>query len=74
MAGQVYVHHYVSSTAFLLGSGAELRGQMTRQPVRLHMLALHGVVLRVATRCNALLHVTTHVNIAAPVSFAGTFA
>ncbi|KAK9842080.1 hypothetical protein WJX81_007607 [Elliptochloris bilobata] len=30
---EVYVHHYVSSTTFLLGSGAELRGQMTRQPL-----------------------------------------
>jgi hypothetical protein len=29
----VYVHHYVSSTTFLLGSGAELRGQMTREPL-----------------------------------------
>jgi len=27
------VHHYVSSTTFLLGSGAELRGQMTREPL-----------------------------------------
>ena len=34
VAGQVYVHHYVSSTTFLLGSGAELRGQMDRKPVR----------------------------------------
>ena len=41
--GQVYVHHYVSSTAFLLGSGAELRGQMTRQPVRVRVLLLHGI-------------------------------
>lgn len=34
---QMYVHHYVSSTTFLLGSGAELRGQMTREPVSLLM-------------------------------------
>ena len=27
------MHHYVSSTTFLLGSGAELRGQMTREPL-----------------------------------------
>ena len=31
---QVYVHHYVSSSAFLLGNGAELRGSFTRQPVK----------------------------------------
>ena len=37
---EVYVHHYVSSTTFLLGSGAELRGQMSRQPVRLCVLLL----------------------------------
>ena len=42
--GQVYVHHYVSSTTFLLGSGAELRGQMTRQPVRMRVLLLHALV------------------------------
>lgn len=27
------MHHYVSSSAFLLGNGAELRGSFTRQPV-----------------------------------------
>lgn len=31
---QVYVHHYVSSSAFLLGNGAELRGSFSRQPVK----------------------------------------
>ncbi|CAL5223582.1 g6118 [Coccomyxa viridis] len=30
----VYVHHYVSSSAFLLGNGAELRGSFSRQPVK----------------------------------------
>lgn len=30
---QVYVHHYVSSSKFILGNGAELRGSFTRQPL-----------------------------------------
>ena len=29
----VYVHHYVSSSKFILGSGAELRGSFHRQPL-----------------------------------------
>jgi hypothetical protein len=30
----VYVHHYVSSSKFILGNGAELRGSFTRKPVQ----------------------------------------
>ncbi len=30
---QVYVHHYVSSSKFILGNGAELRGSFTREPL-----------------------------------------
>jgi hypothetical protein len=30
---QVYVHHYVSSSKFILGSGAELRGSFHRKPL-----------------------------------------
>ncbi|EIE18154.1 hypothetical protein COCSUDRAFT_68383 [Coccomyxa subellipsoidea C-169] len=29
----VYVHHYVSSSKFILGSGAELRGSFSRKPL-----------------------------------------
>ena len=32
-AVQVYVHHYVSSSKFILGSGAELRGSFHRRPL-----------------------------------------
>lgn len=67
MAGQVYVHHYVSSTTFLLGSGAELRGQMTRQPVRVRMAALHGLMQFMATRCRMCHHVSV-------IMFASKFA
>jgi hypothetical protein len=38
---QVYVHHYVSSSAFLLGNGAELRGSFSRQPVK----APYGLII-----------------------------
>ncbi len=33
MRFQVYVHHYVSSSKFILGNGAELRGSFTRRPL-----------------------------------------
>ena len=32
---QVYMHHYVGATTMLVEAGAELRGRMTRAPVRL---------------------------------------
>ena len=67
MAGQVYVHHYVSSTTFLLGSGAELRGQMTRQPVRPRMLASHGSMHSTDDGAECVNHVS-------PVGFSGRFA
>ena len=31
---QVYMHHYVGATTMLIESGAEMRGRMTREPVR----------------------------------------
>ena len=33
---QVYMHHYVGATTMLIESGAEMRGRMTREPVRAH--------------------------------------
>lgn len=41
---QVYVHHYVSSSKFILGNGAELRGSFSRQPVQ----APYGLVVDTA--------------------------